>query len=208
MAGCRSGQICSRRDRPEPPQHQGGEALADTAVEEAGCDAEAHDHRQAAFLWSSTASGHAASRTSVAQRAEQPGGEFPPAVAKTGADDARLPITGKSPALRLCLLRHQKSFRPTPLKAFCIPHPPSSSESNGGVESRHLDRLSSTRWHHRTHQQITRHRRTHLMGSPDREFNISSTWPLTILRSTMKAGARRTRISHTIPPPRCCTHAT
>jgi putative transposase len=37
----------------------------DQAVEEAGPRAEAHDHRQAAFLWGSKAAGHAGRRASI-----------------------------------------------------------------------------------------------------------------------------------------------
>jgi putative transposase len=53
---------------------------------------------------SSPATSHAARRTPIPQGSEQPGREFSCAAAKTGADDARFPITGRPSALHLCLL--------------------------------------------------------------------------------------------------------
>lgn len=47
VARRRPGWICAGRNRAKPPQHQGRQALADAAVEEAGARAEAHDHRLA-----------------------------------------------------------------------------------------------------------------------------------------------------------------
>jgi putative transposase len=60
--------------------------------------------------------------------------EFARATTKAGTNNAGFPVTRKPSALRLCLLRHPKSLRPTPLKALRTPHPPSSPEGVGGME--------------------------------------------------------------------------
>lgn len=83
VARRRPGWICAGRNRAKPPQHQGRQALADAAVEEAGARAEAHDHLLAALVWSGKATGDAGRQAPVAQGVEQRSGEFPCAAAKT-----------------------------------------------------------------------------------------------------------------------------
>src|SRR6266542_1729931 len=144
MAGRRPGRLFARRDRPDPAQHQGRQALADTAVEEAGPGDDAYDHRQARLLWSSAASGHAGRRAPVAQGLEQQSGEFACATAKTRADDARLSITGEPPAFRLDLLCSPQSLRPAPFKMLRLSDPSSPPECHGAMESCcRRDRLKS-----------------------------------------------------------------
>ena len=53
-----------------PPRHQGGQALAEAAVEEAGLPTAANDHRQARLLRRRPTSDHAGRRTPLAQGAE------------------------------------------------------------------------------------------------------------------------------------------
>lgn len=85
VASSRSRGLCARRDRPDAPQHQGCQALADAASEEPGHRAKA-DHRQIALLRGGKTPGHAERGTPIAQRIEQPSREFPPSVPKTRAD--------------------------------------------------------------------------------------------------------------------------
>jgi hypothetical protein len=80
--------------RPDMPQHQGCQAIADPPSEEAGHRTQADDHGQVALLWSSPATGHATRRTPISQGSEQPSREFSCAAAEARADDARLPNTG------------------------------------------------------------------------------------------------------------------
>jgi len=44
MAGRRTGRVCARRNRSEPPQHQGCQTIVDPSSEEAGYRTEADDH--------------------------------------------------------------------------------------------------------------------------------------------------------------------
>jgi putative transposase len=122
--------------RPDPAQHQGCQTIVDPAVENARRLAQAHDHRQAPLLRSGQASGHAAGRTPVAQGPQQPSGEFACAAAKTGTNNAGLPITWIPAAVRLNLLRRSQSLRSSPFKTLSIRNPPPPPESHVGVESR------------------------------------------------------------------------
>jgi putative transposase len=94
-------------------------------------------NRQAAILRRGQAPGHAARRASLAQRPQQSGGEFTCSVAKTGADDAAVSITGWLAAFRHNLLRHQKSLRPVPITSLRTSNPHAPPASNGRMEGRH-----------------------------------------------------------------------
>jgi hypothetical protein len=59
-------------------------------------------------------------RSPLAQGVEQSGGEFAPAVSKTGANAPRLPIDRIAAAIRFDLLRRSQPFRSTPLQQLCI----------------------------------------------------------------------------------------
>ena len=126
-----------------PDAHQGCQAPAHTAVEEAGDGAEAHNHRQAAFLRSSQAPGNAEYRAPLAQGIEQPREELPRATAKTGAVNAGLSIARKLAALHLDLLRRPQPFRPAPLTTLCSQHTSSPPAGHGGMESRVRGQLTT-----------------------------------------------------------------
>ncbi len=96
------------------------------------------------------ASGHAAGRTPVAQGPQQPSGEFACAAAKTGTNNAGLPITWGPETVRLNLLRCSQSLRCSPFQTLSIRHPPPPPESHVGVESRDRNAgLKSSSQYHR-----------------------------------------------------------
>src|SRR5690349_4522406 len=79
LARRRPGRLRARRADPEPAQHEGGQAPAAQAAEEAGAGATRHGDRQAGFLRRGEEGDHAGGRASPAQGAQQPGRELPPA---------------------------------------------------------------------------------------------------------------------------------
>lgn len=129
VARRRPGWICAGRNRAKPPQHQGRQALADAAVEEAGARAEAHDHRLAALVWSGKATGDAGRQAPVAQGVEQRSGEFPCAAAKTGADDAEVRSPGGLQRFVSTLSALRNLF--VPPQTFCSRHTCSSPQHDG-----------------------------------------------------------------------------
>ena len=142
MEGGRSRWFCARRDCPEPQEYQRCETFADASAKEAGYGAEAYHHRQAPLLWIGKATGRAGCRASFPQGLEQPGGEFAPAVSKTGTNAPRLPINRKLATFCFALLRRSQSLRSRSHKTFCQPNPQSQTASHGSMESRQLpDRL-------------------------------------------------------------------
>ena len=71
----------------------------------------------------------------LAQRVEQPGGEFTSAAAKTREVDAGLPIIRKLAAVYLNLLDRPQPLRSIPLTALGMPDLSPPPERHGGVES-------------------------------------------------------------------------
>lgn len=63
----RAGRLCSRRDRPHPPQHQGYQASVGQADEQPGASADADRHRQTSLSWRSSAAVDANRRASITE---------------------------------------------------------------------------------------------------------------------------------------------
>lgn len=122
VARRRPGWLYARRDRPEPPQHQSGQRLLTRLLKKEGV-APKRMITDKLPSYGAARPGDAERRASVAQGIEQPGGECTCAAAKTGADDAGLPITRSTATLRFDLLGSAQSLRPAPLKTPALATP-------------------------------------------------------------------------------------
>ena len=113
LARRRSRRIRAGRDRPDPPQHPGSQAIVGAAFAQARLSSQTHDHRQTRLLRRRPAQDHAESRASSAQGSQQSRRKLARSHSQTRAGDARFSIMERTSKIRRNLLRRPQSLRST-----------------------------------------------------------------------------------------------